>query len=55
MLDDAFKLAIDRLYDDYDNTGRVVYHVEGYSDLDNMWGKIGKLAPNSTFKPSEGM
>ena len=44
MIDDAFRLTIDKTFDNNDGNGKKInsskYHVDGYTDEENMWMKI---------------
>ena len=44
MIDDALRLTIDKAFDNNDGNGKKKnsskFHVDGYSDEENMWMKI---------------
>jgi hypothetical protein len=41
MIDDAFRLTIDELFERNDKDSNVsIFKVDGYSDEENMWQKV---------------
>ena len=53
MIDDALRLTIDKSFDNYDrndkNKNKSYFHVDGYSDEENMWLKIRNKKSNKIY------